>query len=93
MEARDAGVLALEMMQPENSLPSVKSPAPLNANLILSFSAIPKYKTVAMEETVASDCSLAGTCILETGKVGLLFHLKLRLSKLSTAPLASTCDH
>lgn len=53
MEARAAGVLSLEMMKPENRLPSVKSPAPLNANSILSFSAIPKYKTVAMEETTA----------------------------------------
>lgn len=93
MEARAAGVLALEMMPPENRLPSVKSPAPLNANSMFSFSAVPKYKTVAMEETVASDWSLAGTCILETGKVGLLLHLKLRLSKLSAVPLASTCDH
>lgn len=93
MEARAAGVLFLRNDATRERLPSVKSPAPLNANSILLFSAIPKYKTVAMEEIVASDCSLTGTCILETSKVGLLLHLKSRLSKLSTAPLPSTCDH
>lgn len=45
-----------------------KSPTSLNVNLILSFPAIPKYRTVAMEETVASDCSLIGTYTLEKNK-------------------------
>lgn len=59
-----AHVQSLEIIQTDGSL-SIQIPTPLDANCLLSFTAIPNYKTVVIGETVAPDSSLAGTCTLE----------------------------